>query len=75
MKDEDVGCGVVGFFSFFAFLIGCVITLSIDGCIFDRREKKFKMDAVENGVAEWVVVGPDGRTEFRWKKPAQPTQP
>ena len=71
MKDED-GCAPIGFFSFFACIVGCAITLSIDGCIFEKREKKFRMDAVENGVAEWVVVGPDGRTEFRWKKPAQP---
>jgi len=38
---------------------------------YSRGQSQCRIEAVEVGVAEWVVVSPSGETEFRWKTPEQ----
>lgn len=63
MKDDDFTAGVI---------LGCLIELitvltilGFSKLLPSQMEKKFRLEAVAEGHAEWVVE-PDGSVSFEW---------
>lgn len=53
---------------FLFFVLHSVVVIALAWTAYRSGMRRVRKEAVEAGVAEWVVTGSNGQTEFRWKE-------